>query len=108
LVIIGVPLDVVVTRNARLPFDVDMRTARERDGDDIVAAPMLLLLVIPALPIVIGALAGADGIARLPTANDRCVVARTAAVVAVLMVVLFVPAVTGFAAMVGDGMPTDD
>ena len=91
----------------------DTRTARVRDGDDIVAAPMLLLLVIPPLPIVIGAVAGAAGITRLPTANDRCVrvVLTGAAAVAVelvLMVVLFVPAVTGFDATVGDGIPTDD
>ena len=42
-----------------------MRTARVRDGEDIVVT--LLLLDIPPLPMMIGALAGADGITTLPT-----------------------------------------
>jgi hypothetical protein len=124
-VIIGVPLVVVVIRTARVRLgatvagcDVTavLRTARVRDGVVVVVTGLTgvtveaAVTVLPLLLIIVGSVAAA-GIVKLPI--ERCIVvdgAVTAAAVVVVPTLLLFDRTTvaGFAAMVGDGTPTDD
>jgi hypothetical protein len=121
-VIIGVPFVVVVIRTARVRLGATvagcdipavLRTARVREGVDVVVTGMTVdgaVTMPPLLLIIVGSVAAA-GIVKFPI--ERCIVVDGAVTVAAAVVVPTLPlfdrtTVAGFAAMAGDGIPTDD